>query len=549
MILRRTKGVATTAQVRHDSLVMDGWGAQRETARRRHALGQSASVADCAPGSRFRTDLKANGRRLAKAASSRVTALCVLVFATACGETAQTGLLRTSDQGDQSVANDAAVRDAGRITRDAMSEEPVPCADRPDDNAGPGVWRPQLRLALDFGAAVTSRPTNYFHVSKPAIAVSPVGVALAYVLADGGGTLGVMLTTSPPRPNRGAGVFLGGAGVFFEEVVDPEGFGYVSMALSGEVVYLAYLTPSGMRVAVLEGSSRRIVAVDADVPTEPSGFGWGSSIAVDASGGIHLAYGSRSGVGYATDVSGAWTSEEVLGATDLLSISEVDLAVDGAGRAHLAFIGSRADSPVLRYGVRDDGWRTEAVHLTGQLPNGMSLTLSSEETPIIVYHDNRADADLPILATYDAGAWNHELLEASLPVPGVASSSIAADGDGSLHVASIGLRSDSYSTNRSGQWASEAMSSATQFGLDHGPVDLALDDAGAAHVVTTRFLYPDDLAPVYLTNRTVEPDGIDTNCDGVDGVDADGDGHASLWTGGDDCYDADSTVWDCAGDG
>ncbi len=37
-------------------------------------------------------------------------------------------------------------------------------------------------------------------------------------------------------------------------------------------------------------------------------------------------------------------------------------------------------------------------------------------------------------------------------------------------------------------------------------------------------------------------DGADSNCDGVDGVDGDGDGHASEASGGDDCDDNDVTV-------
>ncbi|MCB9762239.1 MAG: FG-GAP repeat protein [Alphaproteobacteria bacterium] len=41
----------------------------------------------------------------------------------------------------------------------------------------------------------------------------------------------------------------------------------------------------------------------------------------------------------------------------------------------------------------------------------------------------------------------------------------------------------------------------------------------------------------------VAQDGVDQNCDGVDGTDADGDGQASMETGGEDCDDADVDVF------
>ena len=37
-------------------------------------------------------------------------------------------------------------------------------------------------------------------------------------------------------------------------------------------------------------------------------------------------------------------------------------------------------------------------------------------------------------------------------------------------------------------------------------------------------------------------DGIDQNCDDVDGTDTDGDGYASIVSGGDDCEDADADI-------
>ena len=38
-------------------------------------------------------------------------------------------------------------------------------------------------------------------------------------------------------------------------------------------------------------------------------------------------------------------------------------------------------------------------------------------------------------------------------------------------------------------------------------------------------------------------DGIDQNCDGADGIDVDGDGHANLLSGGDDCDDTDNFIF------
>ncbi|MFT5430434.1 MAG: hypothetical protein ACI9OJ_001108, partial [Myxococcota bacterium] len=43
-------------------------------------------------------------------------------------------------------------------------------------------------------------------------------------------------------------------------------------------------------------------------------------------------------------------------------------------------------------------------------------------------------------------------------------------------------------------------------------------------------------------------DGIDTNCDGTDGVDEDGDGVASTESGGEDCVDLDAAIRPCAAD-
>jgi hypothetical protein len=51
-----------------------------------------------------------------------------------------------------------------------------------------------------------------------------------------------------------------------------------------------------------------------------------------------------------------------------------------------------------------------------------------------------------------------------------------------------------------------------------------------------------DSDPNISPSATDEMDGIDQNCDGIDGVDMDRDEHASLDSGGQDCDDQDETV-------
>ena len=58
----------------------------------------------------------------------------------------------------------------------------------------------------------------------------------------------------------------------------------------------------------------------------------------------------------------------------------------------------------------------------------------------------------------------------------------------------------------------------------------------------------DDTDPAVSPSATdVVGDGIDQNCDGVDGTDADGDGYASEASGGDDCDDTDASISPDAG--
>ncbi len=78
-------------------------------------------------------------------------------------------------------------------------------------------------------------------------------------------------------------------------------------------------------------------------------------------------------------------------------------------------------------------------------------------------------------------------------------------------------------------------------------VDGAAPDASGravVRVIVERWCDPAGGTPV----ASPAPDGVDQNCDGVDGTDADGDGVASVATGGADCDDRNPSVRPCAPD-
>ncbi|HJN75112.1 MAG TPA: putative metal-binding motif-containing protein [Myxococcota bacterium] len=78
------------------------------------------------------------------------------------------------------------------------------------------------------------------------------------------------------------------------------------------------------------------------------------------------------------------------------------------------------------------------------------------------------------------------------------------------------------------------------------PVDSVLDtgpfDSDGDGVVDGLDCAPEDGA-IFQGAVDDSQDGVDQNCDGVDGTDVDGDGYAAIWTGGADCDDLDATVY------
>ncbi|MBI2893963.1 MAG: putative metal-binding motif-containing protein [Deltaproteobacteria bacterium] len=116
---------------------------------------------------------------------------------------------------------------------------------------------------------------------------------------------------------------------------------------------------------------------------------------------------------------------------------------------------------------------------------------------------------------------------------------MALDAAGAAHISYYHGGSLELATNRGGGWALESVGGEQG---SYSSLALGLDDG--AHIS----YWDTGTSDLGYASRSVAVDGIDQNCDGVDGVDGDGDGHASRTTGGDDCNDADGGIFPGAAD-
>ncbi len=347
--------------------------------------------------------------------------------------------------------------------------------------------------------------------SRPSLALDAAGVVhVVFDSADG-----LRYATNP-------------TGLWRVETVDADGGGVPAVGVSPDgAVHVGYVAaPDELRHATTAGDAWTVDVVETGVVV-PRDLG----IAIGADGVVHLAWlfwgGGAYEVDYASDEGGTFVTEPV---GDAQERSGVAIAVDAAGAAHVVW---QMPDFALTHAAREGiGWGRETVEAGGT--PGTLVAGAGDELRIAF-----VGADGIRYGERTAGEWT---IETADPLGGF-DPGLAIEAGGVVHLAFMAIRDGlglQVGTNRGGAWTFEGIEDS------EAGTPIAVDDAGNLHVAHSG-------GGRVRHARRLAPDGVDQDCDGVDGIDLDGDGFASSATGGGDCDDERAAVHpgadDPAGDG
>ena len=210
-------------------------------------------------------------------------------------------------------------------------------------------------------------------------------------------------------------------------------------------------------------------------------------LATDAAGETHVTVVGDNGAGedlprtvhYFTRSSGDWPGGDI--GTQNGQGCGVTLVVSDSGTAYVAYNGEVGDGGFVRVATDAGGsWTSEKVASTDFLPSWRpGLTLGSDDRPVVSFATGENDPTALYLATYDGTQWSDQQLLAGDASPLLATF-VDVDADGTTHVV-FGETGDaiSYATDRSGDWAVEAV------GVFENPrlVAFEVEAGGTAHVL------------------------------------------------------------------
>lgn len=232
-------------------------------------------------------------------------------------------------------------------------------------------------------------------------------------------------------------------------------------------VHLSYTAFAGATHAVPAAGGIASEVVDSDGSCK-------SSVAVDLAGRPHVAYYASTPSGYelryAVKESGTWSPVDVLGTSGCRGPGTLALAVDTTGAAHVVYAGDYPDYGLLYASNPGGVW--ELSRIADASVTAVSVDVDGSGTAHVAYTDNAGRLGY---ARGGPGTWTVETIESY----GAQRAAIAIDAEGLAHVAYLhgGYGEVRYATNGSGTWrialvddvGPEALYTASSLAIDVDP--------------------------------------------------------------------------------
>lgn len=277
------------------------------------------------------------------------------------------------------------------------------------------------------------------------------------------------------------------------------------------------------------------------------GVGLLVGMGVDAAGhphvvaGIQTSYFRQRFIQHATNATGTWVTEN-MGPTPYSDSAptETAVAVEPSGTVHVLYLGEPVSGMVAMMHV--SGAAGAYTERTIDVPRSSYCRRSIAAGQDGVHLAYVVD-DVLHYAHFSGGAWTDETLALPSWITDVWVPAIVLDARGAPRIVFSSPRGIWAVVRVDGSWEVRFVAKADSPSTEPGPCPMvAIDANDALHFAG---------GGTYFVRAA--SNGTDDNCDGVDGVDADGDGEASSTSGGGDCNDGDpsisSTAADPPGDG
>jgi fibronectin type 3 domain-containing protein len=189
--------------------------------------------------------------------------------------------------------------------------------------------------------------------------------------------------------------------------------------------------------------------------------GAATSIALDANNKVHISYldSTNQDLKYATNAGGSWVKEKIADVgSGYNQVSSI--AIDTAGKAHIAFFDANTSRIDLRYATNAGGsWVNETVYSTGHTGYHPSLALDSMNKAHISFKNGSSTPPYPHFLMYSTnagGSWTTEVVDCGGKVGDY--SSLALRGD-EVHISYYDQTNGSlkYATNAGGTWVNQTV--------------------------------------------------------------------------------------------